>query len=928
MAPDNDPEVPNSGASGGGNSGRGGFGKAAIAVIVVLLVIIAGLAVLNFVHVPTQGSTSKVVTAADTAVTNEPYNLSINTNGKFKDMTIHYGDGSDSTVMYTGSTNISVSHVYKNPGEYYIYFIVNFGSTTFMGSGSLVNVVATNPAPSQYTSLGLITMIPGQSSTPIISQKTVFSPGSHASFLLGYYTAPSNSSFSVIGQTLTVFFNGTQVDQVPLNYQFNSSAGAYTLPQSGAEYNISSLNQGYYELLINTYTAEISNSTTGSISSTTGIYSTSYYLDVPVFPSASLFKSATSKSVYVDAEISPGGYTSLDPAIAYDLMGTDVIANTLQFLVTTNMTSPPNVLPALITALPTVQNGMVNNNSKNYTQTTPWGTTYTATLKPYENFTYKIRANASWQDGTPVTAWDVMYAITRDLLFDAGSPGTPGWILAQYLLPGDIYSSNTFYNITQNITVNNASNSITFHFQVPMSSALVNELFAAPGAGSISSKWLAEHGSAITWTPKGFQDYKSQGLSSNYNSYVQNNVFSDGPYKVSYVIPASQVVLVANPYFTAPGPWYPKPQINEIIINYISEISTAYLAVKAGQAQGTSIPTSNWNYVQSLNASGAAKPYSYPSMGLYFYSFNANVNTTVMNTVMTGGNMPNNLFVDLAIRKAFAYSYNYNYYLDYQIGNKLYNTIFGQKFAGALPQGMLYAQTIAELNASGVKVPYYSPTIAKQYWDNFLNSTDNSILNISMSGGKAYYNGHPLVVPVFLYPGDPADAAGATTWADNLMNTTGITLKSVTLPFTQLDALGSQPTNPMALSIGIWFPDYPYPTDYLQPIALPSNYSAFLGSSDFTPYWLYGNTSNSIQNQTQANRLQGLVNDYNNGTASVVASQTKYWFQKMNEEYTNLTFIVPLQQQYTYREVSTKINPSAMTPWEVNVMLYQYLSYT
>lgn len=928
---DKDPVVPGTNKPESGASGRSGFGKAAIAVIVVLLVIVAGLATLNFVSLTSQGSSSKVVAAASTAVINQPYNLSVNVNGKFSNMTMHFGDGTVTTVAYTGSTNITVSHLYKNPGDYYVYFTVNFGSTVFQGSGTLVRVIASNTNPNQYSSLGLISLIPGQSSNPLVNQTTIFSPGAHASFLLGYFTSPVNGSYQVIGQTLSVYRNGSLVTQVPLSYAFNSSSGTYNLPVSSTTYNMSGIQEGYYELKMSTYTAQV-NSTTGVIYSSAGIYSTSYYLDMPVFSNGALFKPASSKSVFVEASITPGGYTSLDPAVAYDLLGTAVIANTLQDLVTTNMTSPPNVLPALTSALPSVQNGGINNNYANYTQTytnmAGQKVTYAVNLTPYENFTYHIRDNASWQDGTPVTAWDMMYSITRTLLFDGGSPGTPGWILAQYMLPGDIFSSNTFYNITQNMTVNNATNNITFHFQESMSAPLVNELFAAPGAASSSAKWFEEHGAGITWTPAGFQAYQSEAQSNNYVHYVQNNIFSDGPYMISYVIPGSQVVLVANPYFTAPGPWYPAPKIDVIIINYIDEISTGYIAMKSGQAQGTSIPTSNWNDVISLNNSGAARPYAYPSLGLYFYNFNANVNTTILSGLMSDANMPNNLFTALSIRKAFAYGFNYQYYLDYQVGNKIYNTTFAQTFGGALPQGMLYAQTVAELNASGATVPYFNPTIAKEYWNAFLNSTANSVFGITETGGVAYYNSKPLVVPIFLFPGDPADAAGAVTWASDMMNITGIKLQTLTMPFNQLNALGAQPENPMALSIGIWFPDYPYPTDYLEPIALPSNNSAFLGSADFTPYWIYGNSSNSAQNQTEAMQLQSLVNDYNNGASAVTADQTKYWFQKMNEEFVNLTFIVPLQQQYTYVEISSKINPAAMTPWEVNVMLYQYLSYT
>lgn len=306
-----------------------------------------------------------------------------------------------------------------------------------------------------------------------------------------------------------------------------------------------------------------------------------------------------------------------------------------------------------------------------------------------------------------------------------------------------------------------------------------------------------------------------------------------------------------------------------------------------------------------------------------------------MHTYDSAANMPSNLFSDLNIRKVFSYAYNYQYYLNQQVGNAIWGTTFGQAFAGALPQGMLYAQSIAQLNASGAAVPYYNMQLANQYWQDFIgNSTTMSALGLTVNGNQVTYNGNPLRVPVFINSGDPVDQAGETTWASAMANF-GITLDQITIPHTTLNANGVQNQNPMPIAINYWFPDYPYPSDYLQPIALPSNGSTYLGPADYTPYWIYGNTSNTYQNQTEASILQGMVTDYSNGGSAVTATQAQYWYQKMNEQFVNMTLIVPLQQQYLWRQISSKINPTGVTTYEGNIMvagdnimLYQYLSYT
>lgn len=931
MTDGNDPNVPPpAGGTAGGRSGARGL----LAVIVVLVVIVAGLAVLDFYH-PSQGvgSSASVTSAAQTTATGSAYNLTVNTNGKFDSMTVYFGDGSQTTLIYSGATNVTISHVYNNPGIYYVYYTVNFGSSVFEGSGTLVKVIATSSSLDSFSSIGLINLEYGSSSNPEINQTTVFSPGSHASFLIGYFTLPSNSSYQVVSQTVNEYFNGTLVKSVNLGYVFNSSSSLYELPASMASFNMNTLKEGYYVLEVSTYTADVSNVSTGALNVSNGIYSTNYYIDVPVFNNAALYQPSASQYVFVNDQVAPGGYTTLDPAINYDLLGYEILDNTAQWLFAFNQSSATSFLPALTTAVPSMSNGLINSNYKNYTETTPWGTTYTVHLRPSQNFTFKIRSNATWQDGTSVTAWDVAYSLARTLLFDGGSPGTPGWIQAQYMLPGDYFSTNTFYNITNNMTVNNASNSVTIHFQNPMPPALVFEILDTSGTWITSAAWLQAHGAGLTWTPTGFKNYISQGSGSGYNQYVENHVLASGPYEISYISPGSQVVLVANPAFTSPGPWYPKPTINKIVINYISSASTAYLDVKSGQAQGTSIPTANWNDVQALNSSGVAKPYGYPSLGIWWYSFNAQVNLPMLKNISSSVNMPSNLFSDMNVRKAFSYAFNDQYYLDYELGNKIYNTQFGQKFAGALPAGMLYAQSPTELNASGAAVPYYNANLAHSNWNDFLNGSN--ALGITYTNGKAMYNGKQVVVPVFIRSAKPSDTGMLPVWAEAVQNVTGIKIVPVTETGVVMNGYEIQSQNPMPIFLNDWYPDYPYPTDYLAPIALPTNDSTFVGPSSMTPYWIYGNTSNSYQNQTEAMALQSLVNDYNNGSAALTPDQSKYWFQKMNGEFVNLTLTIPVVQEIQWRQISTKINPTDITTWEENIMvagdnimLYQYLSYT
>jgi ABC-type transport system substrate-binding protein len=273
--------------------------------------------------------------------------------------------------------------------------------------------------------------------------------------------------------------------------------------------------------------------------------------------------------------------------------------------------------------LPNLTNGGINTNTHSYTQTVNSAVagysapSYTVNIIPGENYTFHINPNAEFQNGTAVTAWDVMYSLTRDLLFIA-NPANPGWIIAQYILPGNFYSSMSFWNITQNMTVDNATNSITIHFQHPMTEALVYQIFFASGTYITSATWLQQQGAGITWTAAGFKQYEKQGFSANWNTKVQFNVDANGPYKISYSIPNSEVVLSANPYYNSPGLWSPSPSIKEVKILYLSSPSAPYLMMKYGAAQIGGFSTSNWNLVQELEAKGNVNAIGTPTLGLFW----------------------------------------------------------------------------------------------------------------------------------------------------------------------------------------------------------------------------------------------------------------------------------------------------------------------
>ncbi len=805
---------------------------------------------------------------------------------------------------------------------------LNFTSsaTLYLGSPSNVSVQASSLNSLQYKNdTGVSkTISPGQYA--VLNATSVLLPttGTNITFNLGT-TAQMNLS------SASAMFYGSDSAFTTLN--------ATTLGFMTAAKNVT-----VKSMLEGTATIPLNN---GEYDQSATLTST-YFEDFPVVPS--IKQQTTTVSSFTNAEPNlPGGYTTLDPSTAFYQADTEILNSLLMPLVAYNGSSTSTFVPLVAKQLPSFSNGEINSNYVNKTVTTPWGTHYQYNVTPGENYTFQVNTNLKFMNGDPVTAWDVMYSFTRTLLFISGSPGTGGWILGQFLLPGKYYSTNSFYNITTNMTVDNATNTITLHFQQPMNPSFAFQILSADGTWVADANWYAQHGAGITWTTQGFKSYEKYGNLADYNTYVENHVMPDGPYQISYIIPGSQVTLVANPDFVSPGSWYPKANISQINILYPSNNQDAYLFLQSKQAQTAFLPATYWNQTQALAHSGALKIYGFPSLSISFYNFNLNINTKILKGIDKAANVPQYFFVNPNIRKAFSFAFNYSLYYSKQVGNEIYNTTFLSPYVGMLPPGMLYNQTEADLIASGTPVvnanghePFQLQQ-ARSYVNSFFNGTNNSnmhdtaeTMGVKFVGGKVQYNGNPLDIPVFIPVNDPTDAAAVATWAQDIqVILPGTVIQTLPIPLTQLfGAYAIQGQDPMAINYGAWNPDYPFPTDYLLPMAMPENGSFYMGSNSFTPYNV-GNVSHGVYNFSEAASMMQELRALNNATNNVTnQSAAEQWFHVTNGMVVNSTNQVYIGQTYRYFTMSSAINGNDILKYQENVMyggkgilLYNFLSY-
>lgn len=920
----------------------GGNGKW-FAIIGALVIIVAALAVIDLTHTPS--STTVYPTAQNppsSIFAGDTYAFALVTHGAFNNATVWWGDGTTSTYNYSDATVIVPTHIYNTPGADYVYYVVNYASGPVYGNDTLMPLTVGFPSSLASNLASGYAAIVHTSANSTVANQTLYATGTGVDIQVSHLGSPSDLAYQVVSQTVTLSTNGKTTTTSNYAYKWITTASQYYYKHVGGAneyFNISSLPAGFNVVTVTTSTSAI-NMTDGNYS---GVSNSTYTLALPSFTNMGVKATAVtvSTSTFTNAELAPGGYNYLDPQIAYDTVSNEILMNTLQFLIGYQGNSTSNFFPELAAYMPSTSNGGINTANVSRTISewlnvsgTMQYTNVQVNYTPNEVYTFHIRSNATWQDGTAVSAYDVYVAFARSLIFVNGPTGTPGWIQAQYLLPGNYYATNTYTNISNNITYSNTTNNVTFYFQQPMSQELVNMIFAASGAYIGQAAFYVANGEHLIASNAGYMNYQQYAVPANIPTAVRNGLASDGPYQLHYVIPGTQVTFSANPHFSAVAN-YPAPHIPTVIIKYVSSYSQSYLLLKSGQAQTGGIPSSSWSLVNHLKDLGLVYTQSFATPTIFWYNFNFKINTSATTGIDPNANLPAEIFDSWNVRSAFAYAYNYPFYMNYQVGNALYGVNFGTQIAGMIPPGFAYFETMAQLNSSTVGVPYFNMAIAQQDWFAFMHK-DAAKLGVSWANTSSAtvvdYKGSQLTLPIAIYAADPVDLNGASTWATNLQ-TFGIKVDVVPINFNQLLGFFDGGNNAAAIWILGWAPDYPYPADYLQPMALPS-VGLYPWSNHFDTLWMNNTTANPLSNQSAADVLNGMTNNYYTAFYSADPAVIGSNFQQMNRALINMTAYVYLFGGNTIQIFSTSLNPTPNSVWQTNIMFggggdfyYQYFQY-
>ncbi|MGC8618083.1 MAG: ABC transporter substrate-binding protein [Thermoplasmata archaeon] len=899
-----------------------------IAVVVVIVVIIAGVVVLTYhptttPKTPTKQTlsvtpiTSGVATAAGTPTTFTP---NIPSTFKWTKLVWNFGDGT--TETFTNGSG-EATHTYANPGSYLVGMYAVGPSGVATSNSSLLAITANAP----------ISPNPAQIFGPIYVQGT--SNNGNTTIGTGGWV---NLTFAglLAGITVTV---GSPVSGAPgytvQSFSWNVDNGTQVIADNNTgkpeTVNLTFKTPGFHDVSLTTATEGNGVTVTGTYTLTiaVGNYSVAK-------PPTGI---STNKQEIVNAEYVPGGPRTLDPAIAYDTVSYEVLYEIYQPLVYYNGTSLTDFHPVVATNVPSTANGEI----------TTWN--WFGTGSTAENITFYVNQSVTFSNGDHATAYDVYVSFLRTLLF-ANDAGTPGWIVAQALLPGaSIYGpfNNSFYWIHHAITWNNATQSVTFHLLPSVLTWLPNtnatyagrsygilnqsyqvwnygsggiffELLAGPTASDIMDySWLVAHNSSAPEptlpqnTSASYANFEQYGTAAHFNSFLIYNTMGTGPYKLSLYEAAALVSLTPNTYYVQSSSQLPAPSaiVPKVELEYLTNQGTAQEQLQSGYAQfaAGAYPPASTPQAKALESQGIVTAVSAREMSNFFYTFNLAINVTGAKTYLSATNIWSGFFDNLSIRKAFSYAFNYSYMINV---TEYYD---GQYFAGPevgmLPPGIAdYPSNITQLPGANE----YNLAMARFYFDQ-----------------SGYGNG-TWTFPAFNSQGQPAQDEMFTVWEAALSQISGgkIQMSTVDVPFAYTVAYSTVPSgaNIMPLWFLGWIDDYPGPTDFMAPelqqygiYTLPNGIIEQNSSA-------YGNTSFTQQKYPdQWAMIKQMWNDILLANEQTSSANATLYYYLANKIAVELYLYVGVFQPIGVVYMSTALNPAGLVPSENTAVGLSFLLY-
>ncbi|HZR43188.1 MAG TPA: peptide ABC transporter substrate-binding protein [Ktedonobacteraceae bacterium] len=207
-------------------------------------------------------------------------------------------------------------------------------------------------------------------------------------------------------------------------------------------------------------------------------------------------------------------------------------------------------------------------------------------------YTFKLRPNLKFSDGTPLTSADVAYSINRALLPELKSVVSP--IYLALIKDSDKLNAGKIKTIIGDSILTPDPQTVVII--TSQKAAYFLQALTYPCSYVIEKSMIDKYGNS------GFADHLSEGIGG------------DGPFKVSKYVRGKDIEFVPNPNY-----YGPQPQLKKIVIPFYQQVDTVYKAYQANEVDQSGIPT-------ALLAGAKALPkgqfHATPQLWISYYAMN------------------------------------------------------------------------------------------------------------------------------------------------------------------------------------------------------------------------------------------------------------------------------------------------------------------
>jgi peptide/nickel transport system substrate-binding protein len=331
--------------------------------------------------------------------------------------------------------------------------------------------------------------------------------------------------------------------------------------------------------------------------------------------------------------------TGFDPAYCYDSKCGNILDNILEPLFSYEGASATEIIPRLAVEVPTLENGGISED----------GLTYTVKLRP----------EATFSDGTPVTAEDVEYSIERMMVYstDVGSAG----ILLEPLVGSAelIRTEGTAgYDAVDKSVETEGADTVIFTLAKPFAPFIG---IMAGYYGSVYSKADAISKGDWSGTAEDWEQFNNAPEGST--SYATTGPLGSGPFTIERYDIGKTVVLKRNDAY-----WRGPAALSRVIIQTIPDDTTRVQLLQTGDADMAMRNAFPNALLPTLEEIPGVVIEQQPALSLTGFFMTHQIDGTGTNYLgsgtLDGQGIPADFFSDINLRKGFAYAFDYESFVN------------------------------------------------------------------------------------------------------------------------------------------------------------------------------------------------------------------------------------------------------------------------